>query len=110
MEVGWAPASADAGLWAADVVAGVVTFWLDGRDRYWQLLEHHITLLDTVDVSAAPNSANAGLPTSIGGSRRHFCTPGGTAQSTLRKFSRKPNGVAGAGVAGVGAVGNRWAR
>ncbi|WP_068896440.1 hypothetical protein [Planomonospora sphaerica] len=46
MAVRWERASSDAALWAADVVAGVVTGWLDGDQRWWPLFENRVTLLE----------------------------------------------------------------
>ncbi|MFC8529586.1 hypothetical protein [Nocardia sp. NPDC057227] len=45
--VGWTKASDDPALWAADVVAGALTWWLDGRHRYWEALS---TVVDIVEV------------------------------------------------------------
>jgi hypothetical protein len=49
MVVTWLMASADPMLWAADVVAGAVSWWLDGDGRFWESLEPLVTLLD-IDV------------------------------------------------------------
>ncbi|GAA3442024.1 hypothetical protein [Planomonospora venezuelensis] len=49
MSVSWERASADAALWTADVVAGIVTGWLDGDHRWWPLFEERVTLLETAE-------------------------------------------------------------
>lgn len=46
MEVSWQPPGPYPELWAADVVAGVVTWWLDGHDQYLPLLGERLTVLD----------------------------------------------------------------
>ncbi|MFC7382090.1 hypothetical protein [Sphaerisporangium rhizosphaerae] len=46
MSVNWQRAGSDAALWTADVVAGIVTGWLDGDQQWWPLLEQQVTLLD----------------------------------------------------------------
>jgi len=49
IEVAWAPAAADAGLWSADVLAGACAWWLDGEHRYWQVLNGLVTVVDVPD-------------------------------------------------------------
>lgn len=47
MRVSWELASTHAGLWAADIVAGALTWWLGGDDdRCWQHLTDQVELLD----------------------------------------------------------------
>ncbi|MCX4516034.1 hypothetical protein OHA27_38770 [Streptomyces sp. NBC_01619] len=46
MTVTWALASADAGLWAADCLAGAVSWWLDGQGQYFEVLAPLTTILD----------------------------------------------------------------
>ncbi|UGT64488.1 hypothetical protein [Nocardia asteroides] len=45
--VGWTKASDDPALWAADVVAGALTWWLDGGHEYWEALS---AVVDIVEV------------------------------------------------------------
>lgn len=49
MAVTWAVASTDAGLWAADCLAGAVSWWLDGDGRYFEALAHLTTIFDVDD-------------------------------------------------------------
>ena len=49
MTVRWERASSDAALWAADVLAGVVTGWLGGERLWWPLFEERVTLLEAGD-------------------------------------------------------------
>ncbi|MEU3167045.1 hypothetical protein [Streptosporangium sp. NPDC006930] len=46
MSVSWERASSDAALWTADVVAGIVTGWLGGDQRWWPLFEGRVTFLE----------------------------------------------------------------
>ncbi|MFM9625322.1 hypothetical protein ACKI14_46310 [Streptomyces turgidiscabies] len=46
MLVTWQMASSDPALWAADVVAGACSWWLDGDGQFWTPLEPLVTLLD----------------------------------------------------------------
>lgn len=47
MSVTWEDPSAwFAGLWVADCVAGAVSWWLDGQDAYWEVLEPQMTLIE----------------------------------------------------------------
>lgn len=46
MTVTWELASTDAGLWAADCLAGAVSWWLDGDGLYFKALEPLVTILD----------------------------------------------------------------
>ncbi|GAB3895663.1 hypothetical protein GCM10027612_48770 [Microbispora bryophytorum subsp. camponoti] len=46
MTVGWERASSDAALWAADVLAGIVTGWLGGERLWWHLFKKRVTFLE----------------------------------------------------------------
>ncbi|MEU8278526.1 hypothetical protein ACFYOK_37165 [Microbispora bryophytorum] len=46
MTVGWERASSDAALWAADVLAGIVTGWLGGERLWWHLFKERVTFLE----------------------------------------------------------------
>lgn len=45
MSISWLP-PADPALWAADVIAGAVSWWLDGDGQYWPRLSPLIDLID----------------------------------------------------------------
>ncbi|MFI2458205.1 hypothetical protein [Streptomyces sp. NPDC019539] len=49
LAVAWAPAIADPGLWAADCLAGAVSWWPDGKGRYFEVLAPMTTILDVDD-------------------------------------------------------------
>ena len=46
IEVDWKPALSDSALWAADVVAGALSWWLDDKGEYWRVLEDQVHLIE----------------------------------------------------------------
>jgi hypothetical protein len=46
IEVDWKPALSDSALWAADVVAGALSWWFDDKGDHWRVLEDLVHMID----------------------------------------------------------------
>lgn len=46
IEVDWKPALSDSALWAADVVAGALSWWFDGKGDHWRALEDLVHMIE----------------------------------------------------------------
>lgn len=63
MKVSWEQPSDHLVLWAADWVAGAITWWLDGNEQFFRALKHRITIIATIGIpvsECAPASVRIG--------------------------------------------------